>query len=593
MAKTPQQLNTELNVIVNDAATVRSQVKITNKVEYDFYARTYLWWREATQTTSFLSGCYAARQIKYQARQGGVAWSPLLKLVTDHQITATDVSLWTRVLDRIHEDFNARPAHYANDPVGSIVYFIESNGGKTGLAGYHQAPKKAPKAIQQPTRSAYMLLDLADHEVDPAFLAEAIKYFMSSMGHALPAGVSLPLAANGFGIMLARHGSAGQEVVELGNSSPLASKVLTTAYRSNFDALPLTLRSVVEPLHILNVPHAVAATFDDYAENATLQDHDGNSSRRIPHKRFIYRPATQDFLLSYSKTPASVVVTAKPKTVMIDRAAGDLFLPPYIRTMVEIRLLYQRMFNLFTPSQDQQFTVIDGDDLRQGIVSLTPKKAIMDILTSRGSRDKIDEETVRAWVSNVRHPPLCFMPFTYDASDLWQVEFKAKAFRPKWFATVTVGWLRRATETFFDRWIAAYGGKANRDANKVLAVELGHETMTVSYEFGGDHGWGSSKQIAFGDATTNGSAKFVARSTDVAFVLRQIADINVVGPIEMEASADALVLSFASAAISYKVHIPTASSKGNRTNTCFQRYEPVKTPPSEMTEVDDVNDVRE
>ena len=387
MAQTAQQLDTDLNQIVNDAATVRVQVKLGNKAEYTFIARTYMWWREAVQVTGYLESCYQARNISYQARHG-VSWAPLLKMAMDHQISGTDVSLWTRALDKIDADYNARPAHYAQDAVNEIVYFIESNGGKTGLAGYHNSAPKPPKVLNQPVRSSYMLLDLADHVCEPAFLAEAIAYYTSAKGHALPSDASLPLATNGFGILLARQGSVGQEAVDVGNSTPMADKVITMAYRSNFDALPLTMRSVVEPLHILNVPLALAGTFEDYAENATLQDHDGEVSRRVQHKRFIYRSATQDFLLSYSGSPASVVLTAKPKSVVINRAAGDLFLPPYVRTMVEIRLLYQRMFNLFTTSQRDQFTVVEGDDVRQGIVSLSPKKSIIDILAERGGNKR-------------------------------------------------------------------------------------------------------------------------------------------------------------------------------------------------------------
>lgn len=594
MAQTAQQLDDELSSILIEGTTVRAQIKVAKKVEYAFYARTYLWWREAVQIAGYLEGCYKARNIDSQARKGGgTRWSPFLKMVTDHQITGNDISVWTKALDAIDADFNARPAHYANDAINAIVYFIDSNHGKTGLTGYTYNSQKSRVAKQQPTRSTYMLLNLADHECDPAFLAEAIAYYMASNGHALPADASLPLAASGFGILLARQGKVGQEAVPLGNSTPFADRVLTMAYRSNFDALPITMRSVVEPLHILNVPHSLAGTFDDYADNATLQDHDGNESRSIPHKRFIYRPATQDVLLSYSGSPASVVVTAKPKATVIKRAVGDLFLPPYVRTMVEIRLLYQRMFNLFTPSDEQHFTVVEDDDLRQGIVSLMPKKAIMDILTSRGSREGINEETVRAWVSNIRHPPLCFVPFTIHGSDLWQNEFKPKPFRASWSGSVSIGWLRKATEVFFDRWIAAYGAKAKRDANKVIAVELDEKSLKVSYEFGGEHGWGSTKEIALDDGAAKGSAKIIARSTDLAFVLRQIADINVDGEIAMEVSADAMVLSFSSKALSYKVHIPASTKKGIRNAKCFQRYEPIQSLPAEREDGDDVDDLRE
>lgn len=580
MTVTVQQLDDHLQDMKNDAPNVRAQVKIATKVESEFFAKAYLWWRDASMKDGYLEGRYKSDHIKMLKRQDGISWRPLLNLVTAKQISETDLGLWTKALDRVHEEVSGRPQHYAEDAANRIVYFIQQSGGKTGLAGYHGKIEKA-RHDPQPVLDRSMLLELAGQECEPALLAEAIAFYGATKGHAIAKGASIPLATNGFGLMLARDVGGRQEAVDLGNSAPLVEQVLISAYRSNFDALPATMRAVLEPLHILNVPHAVAPDFDGFVENATLQGHDGKKLNRKPQKRFTYRPKTGDFLLSYGQSAASVVISARPKAPLIDRAAGDLFLPAYVRTLIETRLLYQRLFNLFIPSATRQFNMTPDDDLRQCIISLKPKKAILDVIATNG----VMEDTVRARVSNLRHPPLSFMPFINDHSDLWQAEFKAKAFKPTWTASVSVSWLRDATAAFFDRWVTTYGNKAKRDMNRVMAVELA-KTMTVNYELSANGGWGSSKVIECQGTAPQGKASFTARSVDFAFVLRQIADLNITGSIDMKASSEATVLSFATAQISYVVHIPACNTKGERSSKCFQRYDPVLSPPSSDGETD-------
>lgn len=574
MTLTTQQLDDHLEAMKNDAPNVRAQIKTATKVESEFFAKAYLWWQDASKETGYLEGRYKSNHIKTLQRQDGVSWRPLLNLVTAKQITETDLSLWTKALDRVHEEVSSRPQHYAQDGAKRIVYFIQQNGGKTGLAGYHVKGERTRRDLQ-PVCDMPTPLEISGQACEPALFAEAIDFYSATKGRTITEDSSEPLAANGFGLLLARNGESGQEVVELGNAIPLVEQVMISAYRSNLNALPPTMRAVLEPLHILNVPHAVAADFDGFVESAMLEGHDGKKSNRMPRKRFVYRPKTGDFLLSYGLSAASVVISAKPTSALIDRKAGDLFLPHDVRTLIEARLLYKRMFNLFTTTAAQQFTMTPDDDFWNCTLALEPKQAIIDILATNG----VEEETVRHYVSNLRHPAIRLMPFIHDHQDLWQVDFKAKAFKPTWNATVSMQWLQNATEAFFDKWVAAYGDKAKRDMNRLMAVDF-NQAMTISYELGADKAWGSSKVIAFDGDAVQGKARLTARSVDLAFVLRQIADLNITSSIDIAASAEAMVLKFATAGLSYAVHIPACNDKGLRSSHCFHRYDPVLSPPS-------------
>jgi hypothetical protein len=61
------------------------------------------------------------------------------------------------------------------------------------------------------------------------------------------------------------------------------------------------------------------------------------------------------------------------------------------------------------------------------------------------------------------------------------------------------------------------------------------------------------------------------RSADFAFVLRQIADLSVIGDLLMVADNDALVLRFSTTASDYEIWIPACNENGERIATHFDQ----------------------
>lgn len=78
------------------------------------------------------------------------------------------------------------------------------------------------------------------------------------------------------------------------------------------------------------------------------------------------------------------------------------------------------------------------------------------------------------------------------------------------------------------------------------------------------------------NACVDDSAVIAVRATDFAFALRQIADLNVQGPIKVQATKSAVVLCFETTASRYECWIPGCEDNGERDATHFTPYHPVQ-----------------
>lgn len=83
------------------------------------------------------------------------------------------------------------------------------------------------------------------------------------------------------------------------NGAQVLRETLISSYRSDFRALPMTMRAALEPLHVVNVPRVIAKSFDKFAEYVSVQERVGKGkSKRAANRRLTYRPLTGDFILS-------------------------------------------------------------------------------------------------------------------------------------------------------------------------------------------------------------------------------------------------------------------------------------------------------
>lgn len=561
---TVHALDLKLAELKMDTASFLVLQKLSREQERMVMACAYVWWREAQMVAGYLDHCYAKAYITNN-KTWAVNFRPLLKLITGSQMSEGDLDTWAKALRVVHEDFEKNPKHYAVDPIARICHFIKIKGGKTGLAGYHSKGDDEDDPIEN-----VGLYTLDESELLATLRAAAANHYASTAANIkLPA---LQLNDAGYSVIIVKKQGNEYALVGTTNEPKLLDAALVSTYRNDFEALPLTMRVVLEPLHMLNVPNCLASSHAKFIEISNLADAwDEKRRKEKAYKRLTYRPAEQDFLLSTMQVNASVVVKAKPKSDVMGRKEGDLFLPNSTRQLVETRLLHQGTFNLFKPSSADTFTSVGRGFIAANYVNLTTKVAVDDA-------DGVTAQEVKANISNLSHPPLSFIPFHSTFGEpRWQVVNKPERIKASWHANVDLDWLRDTSTAFLDKWIAAYGKKANRPVNKTLNVALGTQELTIAYEFDDALGYDNIKTVALPANSAKGHVELVMRSADFAFVLRQIADLNVVGVIKMQADADGLVLSFSTIASEYEVWIAACDENGNRCSTHFMAYRPEET----------------
>ncbi len=561
---TAHALDLQLAELKTDIDNVSVLLKMTGDQERLVIASVYMWWRDARQQGDYLEQCYASANIRSnKTREAN--FRPLLKLVTSSRIASGYEDTWTKALRAVDADFSQNLEHYAVDPVGRICHFIKTNGGKTRLAYHGKTEDDEDEGVE-----AIGLYTLDDSELLATLKAEARNHYAKGAANIqLPA---LQLNDDGYSVVIVKKQGAGYALVGTTNETKLLDAALVSTYRSDFEALPLTMRVVLEPLHMLNIPNCLASSYAKFIEVSNLADAwDPKRRKEKAYKRLTYRAAEQDFLLSTMQTDAAVVIKARPLSDVMGRKSGDLFLPNSTRQSVEVNLLHQGAFNLFKPSAADKFTSVGSGYIAANYVDLMTKVAVDDV-------DGITAQEVEANTANLSHPPLSFIPYhTVFGEPRWQVVNKTQRIKASWQADVDLDWLRHASTAFLDKWIAAYGKKANRPVNKTLKVALDAKDLTIAYEFDAALGYDNLKRIALPVNSAQGYVELAVRSTDFAFVLRQIADLNVVGSISMQADVAGMVVNFSTTASDYEIWIAACDERGNRIAAHFAAYCPVQT----------------
>ena len=347
----------------------------------------------------------------------------------------------------------------------------------------------------------------------------------------------------------------------------VVNNLIVDTYRKDMDAMPATLRSILEPLHLLNVPKTMAENIDLFIENSKV-DSAWFDNKKVPAlKRMTYRQANGDFLVSNICANSGVVVVAKPiQKNLFHKPVADLCLTTMHRLGIEVRLLHKQMFNMYATNCEKQFEIVKTSIFTYQL----PLQNKMHIEAMEG----LESDEIAKNIKDFHFKPIGWMPFYTNAPTYYpQVAIQKHGIKQSWSCDADLEWMREATDQFFDCWIAAYAKKHKRKINKTMQITLNKKGMTIGYELD-DEQYDNEMLLSMTGAT--GKAKLVVRSTDFAFVMRQLADLNVRGAISMTANAHGIELTFATATHSYTCVIPSCDEKGERSPELFTEYMPIQ-----------------
>ncbi|NBS16858.1 MAG: hypothetical protein EBS79_08130 [Gammaproteobacteria bacterium] len=421
------------------------------------------------------------------------------------------------------------------------------------------------------------LFELDDIEFRPLFKEGYESFFSNAAFPSIPSSLPATLDRSGFSVVLVKRDESG--VVCLGSSADpkLISSLSVESYMTNLDALPLTVRAVLEPLHILNIPYVIAKDEARFKELSRISDEfsDKKNAKEPSHRRLIYRPEQQSFLLSHTGVESSVVIHAKPKSQIINRDDGDVFLQTSTRQSIETKLLNARRFNLYKTPDKSVFRDVPEGFIAAHTVRLK-NKLPLDLYTESW------DANLEAHISNYNHPPLSLIPF-YESfgAPRWQVDFKPNSFSSAWQGTVDLGGLREINGRMLQPWIKSFGPKHKRPEHKILKLRFSGNVLTVVWEFSGSQ-FESYKEFnlltgAYAGNSSDSIHEIYVLPRDFIFVLAQIAELNLQGDMFIAVSNHAVYLRFETAAANYDCWIPACNEKGKRNFENFQPYSPMTT----------------
>ena len=108
-------------------------------------AKSYLWWREASEQSGYLETLYKKREIGFRSSDSNVPnFNPLIRLIWNMQELSTaeraTISQWNKALQSVHVHYAEHTDDFRHNAEGKLTAYIEGQGGVIGLtmseAGY-------------------------------------------------------------------------------------------------------------------------------------------------------------------------------------------------------------------------------------------------------------------------------------------------------------------------------------------------------------------------------------------------------------------------------------------------------------------------
>lgn len=123
-------LDQQLKVLQNDADTQFEQYRRSHDALYQLLAKSYLWWREASQQQGYLESLYKQRDIGFiPTKDNKPNFNPLIRLIWNFndpdQSDRVTISQWAKVLKAMDEHFREKGADLEHNADGELVAFIK------------------------------------------------------------------------------------------------------------------------------------------------------------------------------------------------------------------------------------------------------------------------------------------------------------------------------------------------------------------------------------------------------------------------------------------------------------------------------------
>ena len=545
-----QKLQAKLHKLQINCPLALAKKQSSNFRLYQLLTASYLWWREAKQIEGYLDSLYATNEIQFKTNiKSGINFNPLLKLTFGIDTISSKIAdKYSKALNTVHNEFERKPALYKKDGVTKLATFIQNNGGTTELAGYAIKDKveKPDKTFSTPT---------PNNTAINAELAIVARQFYEGTTELEPVALNGYVATNvdQYSLLLVKNTQTGYKWVATADDRQFIEAMLVDSYKYRFDALPASIRPLFELMQTQCLPKHLSSLVTALIDKTQL-DGMGKALYKAA-RRVMYRYDTNELILSPVNSKSGVVSIVKTATPLLANVKTDVFLPIFLRGVIERRCLRGYDFNTFKASNLEHIPAYPFSNTASHVIHL------------QKHYDKNDYLHIDFW------------PF-YDTFPTIQPQVIADenyVFTACWSSVFEPLWLQYLDDEFLTKWLNGHAKHLKRSHNELLKVTFTATELVFEYVFR-EGIFENKKAVSFFNANAaNSSFSALFLTKDFIPVFRSLSDFAIDGNVGLAVNDDVLQLHWKTAGNEYTVYIPTATIEGKRSKAAFNRYNPVTT----------------
>ena len=529
-----------------------------NRHLYRHLAKLLIWFHRANAIENYIKDLIKSKSDKvYKVKVShGYNFAPIVDAVwmglNRKDLPVNKSNRISRALNRLYEVYGSK-FNYRQDVEDDLVQFLVDNGGINGLVTYNSAQSDEDKIsdIKADKERIKRSSELAQVAIQKAY-HDSLNFFRAK--NDLPAvsfANEIVVNEDEMSLVLVSKNSPTQYAVidTVTDKAPIA-KALTKSYLGQYGVLPAAVRVLVETLATQCCPSDQVGTYTHLLNEAAKSN---SISKKNAIRRMTYKHEEGAFLLSAMHASSSLVTEVKPKVQVLQDPVDDVALTTISRRALETYLISPKNFRMVQFSHDIGQGPIPScrDDFTHAIniKVLTAKKDDKDAAISLHFHRESSQFQA---VSQVDVPSVGAQP-------------------PKWQRSLGLDWFKQFNAAFTNNWVNSHARHVNREHQSVLEVQFRHSSLTVNF-FNLDNQCDLHTLVVVPTQESKNGYRLSFLSKDLAIAMLQVADLSIVGDVQVSLHPTFLKLAYETEVGFYNLYIPAVNSTGEHIGQGFGQY---------------------
>jgi len=540
------KIKNELRDLQRDGAVVLADLRGANDKLYIYLVDVYFWWCKASIEEGYLESEYTDMGLIYRKSVVyGINLRPLVLLVFGiGRVSIYNQDVYSRVLNKLHEQYKNHPNSYKRYRVAKLANFIEQSGGVKKLAGYNpdvietyeldetiavvdndvtetvsnetgevtainKVADLSVNAIENKELRRKVLLQLV-HDLRDKFENDELKvtaYQKAKLKDDIKEGAKDKITKN-FSLILAQHSKDGVTHIETYYDETLIEELLVNTIIKRFEVAVKSVRPLFELIQTQCLPQSSADLADQLIDKTNIQEVGKRKKTYISHRRVMYRYETNEFILSPINALSGVISIVKPFFgLMLADCTADVYMPFSERDLVEKNLLRNFEFNLYN-AEHPHLPIPQYPHLNSAshVVHLRHRTKPNDFLN------------------------VSFWPFynTLEQPQDQLVIDDEYVFIPTWYAHIDRNEIKRVYYEFLDSWLIGKNDRyLKRDSHFHVQVTFSDTGWVVENTFKYGHFVNSRVVPIKAVDTSNNSVTAIFKMKDFLPAFKSLADLPI------------------------------------------------------------------